>query len=310
MTMRVAVILGPTATGKTRLAVTVAHRLGSEILSADSRQVYTGLDLGTGKDLEEYGAVSPPVPYHLIDICDPLKIYTLFDFQQDCYAVLRRCTDDERFESGAVPLLLVGGSGLYLEAVIREYRIADVPEDPVLRRRLMRRPLAELVEALRAEDPVLAARTDLASKKRVTRALEIVEFAKQRRPRYSAPSGLDLSYTVFGVQIDRELLLQRISDRVDRRLESGMVEEVKGLLDRGVPYERLQMLGMEYREIAAHLMGEKDFERMVTELKQRIAQLAKRQMTYYRGMERRGIPIRWVEPSDSDAILGELGADR
>jgi len=310
MSLSVLVILGPTAGGKTRLAVTVAHRLGSEILSADSRQVYTGLDLGTGKDLHEYRRVSPPVPYHLIDICSPRESYSLFDYQRDCFRAMRQCAGEERFGSGLVPLLLVGGSGLYLEAVIREYRIADVPESPTLRRRLMRRPHTELSKLLQVEDPELAGRTDLASKKRVVRALEVAQFAKGGPVAYSKPSGLEVCYTVFGVRVERDALLQMISDRVDQRFEAGMVEEVQALLDEGVPHERLRMLGMEYRAIANHLRGETSFDEMVSDLKQKIAQLAKRQMTYFRGMERRGIPIRWIEPGDSTTILRDLEEDR
>ncbi len=307
MTLRVAVILGPTATGKTRLAVELAHRVGSEILSADSRQVYVGLDLGTGKDLEEYRRVVPPISYHLIDVCDPRRTYTLFEYQQDCYRVLRRLAEQPRFGSGEVPLLLVGGSGLYVEAVLRGYRIADVPASEDLRRRLLWRPRAELVGRLQRDHPELASTTDLSSTKRVVRALEIGESSRTDPVRYGEPLGIPVVFTVFGVRVERPELLRRIADRVERRLELGMVEEVRRLMSGGLPSERLQMLGMEYREIARHLRGETSHERMVADLKRRIGQLAKRQVTYFRGMERRGIPIRWIGPGDWQAVLSQLG---
>ena len=204
MTLRVVVIVGPTATGKTRLGVEVAHRLGSEILSADSRQVYRGLDLGTGKDLEEYAAVTPPVPYHLIDIADPERVFTIFDYQQACFAVLRRMATLERFSTDGVPLVMVGGSGLYVEAVIRGYRIADVAEDPDLRARLAGLPIGELRARLRGLDPELAGRTDLTSVKRIVRALEIVAAGGSRGVAYAEPLGVPARFTVFGIRVDRE----------------------------------------------------------------------------------------------------------
>jgi tRNA dimethylallyltransferase len=303
MSLRVLVVVGPTASGKTGLAVRAAHRLGAEIISADSRQVYRGLDLGTGKDLHEYTSVSPPVPYHLIDVADPRDVYTLFDFQRDCYELFRVKAADEESRSAAAPLLMVGGSGLYVEAVIRQYRIADVPEDVELRRRLAGEPHAELVKRLREEDSDLAASTDLASTKRVIRALEIVAHGGSGAVAFSEPIGVDVDFTVFGVSIGREELRSRIAARVEDRLEQGMVEEVRGLLRGGVPPERLEMLGMEYREISAHLQGEITYDDMVARLKLRIGQLAKRQSTYFRGMERRGTPIRWIAPDDVEAIV-------
>ena len=170
MTLRLIVITGPTATGKTRLGVRVAHRLGSEIVSADSRQVYRGLDLGTGKDIGEYSAVSPPVPYHLIDIADPDTVYTLFDYHRDCYNLLRSL--HSAHGSRPRPLLMVGGTGLYIEAVLRDYRIPDVPEDPDLRHSLLGQRREDLIERLHRMDPEVAARTDTSSTKRVIRALE------------------------------------------------------------------------------------------------------------------------------------------
>jgi len=306
MRLRVIVIVGPTATGKTRLGVEVAHRLGSEILSADSRQVYTGLDLGTGKDLEEYRSVSPPVDCHLIDICDPQRSYTLFHYQRDCYRVLEKKARNARYGLDAVPLVMVGGTGLYAEAVIRRFRIADVPENIGLRRRLRCRGHDELVARLAVQDPELHAQTDLSSTRRVIRALEVADYATRGRVSHSEPPDFDVDYAVFGVRIDRATLRRRIAERVKARLDRGMVDEVLGLLEAGVSYERLYDLGLEYRAIAGFLKGETPFDAMVEDLTRRIGQFAKRQMTYFRGMERRGIEIRWIDSDDAQEILDSV----
>ena len=187
MTLQVVVIVGPTACGKTRLGVEAAHRLGSEIISADSRQVYRGLDIGTGKDLGEYTRVEPPVPYHLIDVVDPEEVYTLFRFQQDCYRVLDEVANRAPFTDGRVPVFMVGGSGLYVEAVVRDYRLADVPVNRELRLELEGLPLAALAERLRDEAPEIADDTDLGNARRIIRGLEISDFSKKSPVPYSAP---------------------------------------------------------------------------------------------------------------------------
>lgn len=305
MSLRLIVIVGPTATGKTRLAVAVAHRLGSEIISADSRQVYIGLDLGTGKDLDEYAAVSPPVSYHLIDIVPPETVYTLYHYQRDCYRLLRAKATEQRFGSGRVPLVVAGGSGLYVEAVLRGYEIADVPEDPILRRRLAALDHGELVSRLQQQDPAQLARTDLTSSKRVIRALEITAARRKGPVSLSQPLGIELEARVFAIRMDRRQLRRRISDRVEKRLAQGMVEEVRSLLAAGVSPERLQMLGMEYREISAFLSGAKSYDKMVDDLKREIRHLAKRQETYFRGMQRRGMAITWVGPETAvEEVVG------
>jgi len=305
--LSLAVIVGPTATGKTRLGVEVAHRLGSEIISADSRQVYTGLDLGTGKDVHEYHAVSPPVAFHLIDICHPRQRYTLFDYQRDCYRVLSALAKRDRYRTGAAPLVMVGGTGLYVEAVISRYRIADVRENPDLRRRLGRLERDELVARLEAADPRLHGRTDLSSFRRVIRALEIADAASRGPVSYSEPPEIEIRSAVFGVKADRQTLCRRIADRVHQRLADGMVGEVRGLLEQGLSPRRLHELGLEYRAIGRHLQGETSIDEMTEELIGRIVQFAKRQMTYFRGMERRGIPIRWIEPGDVETIVEAMG---
>jgi len=306
MTLRVLVIIGPTAVGKTRLGVEVAYALGSEILSADSRQVYRGLDLGTGKDLEEYTAVDPAVPYHLIDIADPQEIYTLFRFQQDCYGTLRRLAENPRFGSGSVPLIMVGGSGLYVEAVVNDYRITDVPKDPKLREQLEDVALDTLIERLRAVDSGLAHRTDLSSRRRVVRALEIADAAVRGPVSESQPPGVAIDWRVYALKTDREVVRARIRARLEDRLDHGMIDEVRGLLASGLGHHRLRALGLEYREISAYLDGTKSRRRMTDDLATTIGRFAKRQDTWFRGMERRGTPITWVEPDNAERILRDV----
>ena len=305
MTVRLLVVGGPTAVGKTRLAVEIAHSLGSEILSADSRQVYRGLDLGTGKDLDEYSAVDPPAPYHLIDIADPDEIYTLFRFQQDCYRVIRRLAEDERVRSGAVPLIMAGGSGLYVEAIVKDYRITDVPEDPELRRELRLVPLEDLLDRLLHSDPQLAARTDTANRERVIRALEIAAAASRGPVPTSEPLGLDLESRVYAIRVDRGILRRRIRSRLESRMADGMVDEVRGLLAAGLTHHRLERLGLEYREIGAYLAGRKNRFQLIDDLAVAICRFAKRQETWFRGMEKRGTPITWIEPGDAERILAD-----
>jgi tRNA dimethylallyltransferase len=310
MNLDVVAIVGPTASGKTRLGVEVAHRLGSEIVSADSRQVYRGLDIGTGKDLDEYAAVSPPVPYHQIDIADPEEVYTLFRYQQDCYRVLRDLAARTPFVDGETPVVLVGGSGLYIESVLREFRLADVPENPELRERLRGRDREDLAAELEKRCPDLAVETDVSSKRRIIRAFEIAEHRESHPLRYGEPAGLFLRFQVFGIDVPREELRRRIGLRLRQRLEEGMVEEVQGLLARGLDPDRLDDLGLEYREIAAYLLGRKTRERMTSDLEIAIGRFAKRQQTWFRGMERRGVPIRWIGPEDSEVILTAIGNRR
>lgn len=306
MSLRLIVIAGPTACGKTRLGVRLAHRLGSEILSADSRQVYQGLDIGTGKDLEEYREVDPPVSVHLIDLVPPERVFSLYDYQQACYRILRRKNREARYSEGNVPLVMVGGTGLYIEAVLRQYRLANVPEDPELRRRLMQEDHAELCRRLEREDPGLFARTDIKSKKRVVRALEIAAFAAEAPVRYTEPLGIELDYQIYCLDPDRGDLYRAIGARLERRLGQGMVEEVRRLVDSGLPRSRLDQLGMEYRQIAAYLEGDKDYETMVADLAQEIRHLAKRQLTWFRGMTRRGLPVTWIEPGEAEAFLDRM----
>jgi len=302
MTVRLVAIVGPTASGKTRLGVEVAHRLGSEIVSADSRQVYRGLDIGTGKDLDEYAAVDPPVRVHMLDVADPQEVYTLVRYLQDVRGVFAAAEGDPRFASGAVPLVMVGGSGLYVEAVLRGFQPAVVPPDPELRRRLEGEDHGVLVGELERLAPALAARTDTSSRRRVIRAHEILAAFDGREPPALSPVAPPPA-TVFGIDVDRDVLRDRIARRLQERLRDGMVDEVRGLLERGVEPDRLRALGLEYREITDHLVGGVAYADMVERLRVRIMRFAKRQWTWFRGMERRGVPIRWITPDDVDAVV-------
>jgi len=308
MTLHVVAIVGPTACGKTRLGVEVAHRLGSEIVSADSRQVYRGLDIGTGKDLAEYAEVEPPVPYHLIDVSDPKDVYTLFRFQQDCYRVLRDLSSRAPFADRAVPVIMVGGSGLYVEAVVRDYRLADVPNNAELRARLEDRDLEHLVAELKQRWPDLAVETDVTIKRRVIRAFEIAEFRERHAVPYGESPGVSLEFSVFGIEVAREELRRRIGLRLRERFEEGMIEEVQGLLDRGLGPDRLDDLGLEYREVSAYLQGKKSRNEMISDLETAIGRFAKRQQTWFRGMERRGTPIQWIEADDVDSVISAWSA--
>lgn len=286
------VVCGPNASGKTRLAVELALDYGGEILSADSRQLYRGMDLGAGKDLDEYRTDRGTVPVHLVDLVDPRESFTLQHYLAEFRRALRSVA-----ERGRLPIL-AGGTGLYVEAILKGYRVPNVPEDPGLRDRLMREPKEILEARLRALDPRLFDRTDRSSKKRIVRAIEVAEASPEeaRGPR-SGPAPVE-SPLVLGVRWPRRELVERIDRRLDARLAAGMVEEVRGLLASGVPAERLLMLGMEYKLIARHLLGEMTRGEMVERLRIEIRQLAKRQMTWFRGMERRGVAIRWIERAD------------
>ena len=280
-------ILGPTASGKTDLAAHVAARLGNtEIISADSRQVYRGMDIGTGKDLKDYTVGGTLVPYHLIDIMEAGTKYNLFQYQQDFWTAYHDIVG-----RGGVPLLC-GGTGLYIESVLKSYKMVPVPENPALREALQGKSLEELT-ALLATYKSLHNTTDVDTPKRAIRAIEIQDYYREHHIR-EQEFPVVKSLTV-GVNIDRELRREKISRRLRARLEEGMVEEVRRLLER-VSAEDLLYYGLEYKYVTLYCMGQLDYEEMVRQLEIAIHQFAKRQMTWFRGMEqRRGIPIRWID---------------
>ncbi|NTU59986.1 MAG: tRNA (adenosine(37)-N6)-dimethylallyltransferase MiaA [Deltaproteobacteria bacterium] len=289
------VLLGPTATGKTRLAVAAARELGGEILSADSRQVFRGMDVGTGKDLAEYGEI----PYHLIDLLDAGDEFSVHGFLRAFRAAF-----EDVSSRGRLPLL-VGGTGLYLDAVLRGYELVDVPEDPALRAELAALPDAELAERLRALNPSLHNTTDLVDRARLVRAIEI---AAHRASGAAAAAPLpDLRPVVFGLALPRDLLRRRITERLRARLDGGMIEEVAALVAAGVPAERLEAYGLEYRFVSRYLRRELTRNDLFQKLNAAIHDFAKRQETWFRRMERHGVEIFWLDGTADPlpALLGE-----
>ena len=290
-------VVGPTACGKTSLAVDVALAVdGAEIISADSRQVYRGMDIGTGKDIAEYTRDGVTVPTHLLDIVDAGEKYNLFEFQRDFL------TSYEDIRSrGAFPIMC-GGSGLYVESVLRGYRLLPVPENPELRARLEEKSLEELT-AILAGYKSLHNNTDTDSKKRAIRAIEIEEYyltcpvEERSFPQVNA--------LVVGVSVDREVRRERISHRLRERLKDGMVDEVRSLLDSGITPDQLIYYGLEYKYLTLYLTGAMKYDEMVHGLEIAIHQFAKRQMTWFRGMEKRGVDIRWIDASQGRAQLVE-----
>ncbi len=279
-------ILGPTASGKTPLAAALADRLHTEIISGDSRQVYRRMDLGTGKDLVDYVVDGRPVPYHLIDIVEPGYKYNVFEYQRDFLKAYEEITS-----RGKLPILC-GGTGMYIESVLKGYRLLPVPENPELRASLEGKSLEELTRILEGYKK-LHNSTDVDTAKRAIRAIEIEEYYKQQPPEYREfPS---LKSLIIGVDIDRELRREKITRRLKQRLDEGMVEEVRGLLEEGIPAENLIYYGLEYKFLTQYAIGELTFDEMFHQLETAIHQFAKRQMTWFRGMERRGFKIHWLD---------------
>ena len=290
-------VVGPTACGKTSLAVDIALSIeGAEIISADSRQVYRAMDIGTGKDIAEYTRNGVTVPTHLLDIVDAGEKYNLFEFQHD----FLKAYDDIKAR-GAFPVMC-GGSGLYVESVLRGYRLLPVPENPTLRAELEEKSLEELTEIL-AGYKNLHNNTDTDSKKRAIRAIEIEEYySKCPVEERSFPQ---INALVVGVSVDRDVRRERISRRLRERLKEGMVEEVRSLLDSGITPEQLIYYGLEYKYLTLYLTGAMGYDDMVCGLEIAIHQFAKRQMTWFRGMEKRGVNIRWVDASQERGLLVE-----
>ena len=292
---RMITILGPTASGKTDLAAHLAARLNAEIISADSRQVYRGMDIGTGKDLADYTVEGHAVPYHLIDICEPGTKYNLFRYQQDfldSYEDIRN--------RGVLPILC-GGTGLYIEAVLKGYSLSPVPQNPELRKELEGKTLEELtamlVDLKAKNHSVMHNKTDVDSCQRAIRAIEIETYnlTKPTEERQCPP----IDSLIIGVDIEREMRRKKITNRLKARLEEGMVDEIAGLLKRGIPAEDLIYYGLEYKFVTEYLIGKLSYDEMFRQLEIAIHQFAKRQMTWFRGMERRGFTIHWVNATQT-----------
>lgn len=293
---RMITILGPTASGKTSLAAALAcslHQSGreAEIISADSRQVYRGMDIGTGKDLDDYEVGGYRVPYHLIDIREPGTKYNLFEYQQDFLNAYRDITS-----RGAFPILC-GGTGLYIESVLKGYQLSPVPQNQELRDRLEGKSLDELTHMLKKLKSKTGSnmhnQTDVDTAQRAIRAIEIETYNLEHPlPRRAFPS---IDSLVVGVNIDREERRRKITNRLKARLKSGMVEEIQGLLRRGIPAEDLIYYGLEYKYVTEFAIGQTTYDEMFQRLEIAIHQFAKRQMTWFRGMERRGFIIHWID---------------
>lgn len=279
-------VLGPTASGKTTFAAALAARLDTEIISADSRQIYRSMDIGTGKDLADYTVNGKAIPYHLIDICDPGYKYNVFEYQHDFFRAYEAIR-----EKGKLPILC-GGTGMYIEAVLKGYKLLDVPQNPELRESLKDKSLPELEQIL-AGYKVLHNKTDVDTAQRAIRAIEIEEYYKSEAP--DANEYDPVNSLIIGIDIDRELRREKISRRLRARLDEGMVDEVKGIIASGVKPEDLIYYGLEYKYLTLYIIGELSYEDMVSQLEIAIHQFAKRQMTWFRGMERRGSDIHWID---------------
>jgi tRNA dimethylallyltransferase len=296
------VILGPTASGKTSLAANVAYEFDGEIISADSRQVYKGLDIGTGKDLGEYRVGEKMIRYHLIDIVSPGYEYNLFEFHQDFLKTFQDIKDRKKLP------ILCGGSGLYIEAVLRGFHLIPVENDPEVKKSLQLRTDEELINLLKGLRP-LHNTTDILDRQRLIKAIEIATHSQTKNgkphpptPALKGEGETEMKYIIFGIRFEREVIKKRITERLERRLQHGLIEEVQQLLDTGLSPDQLKFWGLEYRFVTLFLQQEINYNEMFKQLNIAIRQFAKRQMTWFRKMERSGFTINWID--------GELGMDQ
>jgi tRNA dimethylallyltransferase len=280
------VVTGPTASGKTALAAAVADRLNGEIISADSRQVYRGMNIGTGKDYTDYFVNGKNIPVHLIDIVDPGYKYNVFEYQRDFLKIYQDFLRRNKFP------IVCGGSGMYVDSLARGYKLIEVPPDISLRKKLEKKSLDELIGILKSYKELHNV-TDIDTKKRAIRAIEIEEYYSEEQS--LTTSFPDIRSLIAGIKFDRESRRKRISQRLKDRLQNGMVEEVKQLMDKGIDSEVLIYYGLEYKYITLYLTGSLTYDEMLYRLEVAIHQFAKRQMTWFRGMERRGIKIHWLD---------------
>lgn len=279
-------IIGPTASGKTSVACALAARLKSAVISGDSRQVYHGMDIGTGKDLKEYIVDNQQIPYYLIDICQAGTRYNIFQYQHDFHKIFSQLKNQH-----IVPVLC-GGSGLYVEAILRGYNLPDVPENKYLRNSLKNKTLEEL-SAILSTYKTLHNTTDTNSSQRVIRAIEIADFSQKNNLQLCEFQ--PINSLIVGIDIERELRREKITQRLKQRLENGMIDEIKSLLSARVAAADLIYYGLEYKYVTQFVMGQISYNEMFVQLEIAIHQFAKRQMTWFRGMERRGLKIHWLD---------------
>ena len=301
------VVLGPTATGKTQLAVQLAHKLSGEIISADSRQVYRGMDIGTGKDLNEYNFKGVSIPYHLIDIVAPIEEYNVAQFQRDFQRVYSDIKERKKLP------ILCGGTGFYIKAVLMDFQLPKTEPDKQLRQRLENWELEDLINELETITPGTSANTPVDTKRRVIRAIEVAKSKgrergdRKKETRKRRPENSNLQdTTVIGIEYPREVIRQRITKRLYSRLNNGMIEEVEALLIGGVTHHRLDTLGLEYRFISRFLKGDYSKDEMTGLLNTAIHQFAKKQMTFFRNMENNGIKIHWIPEGNFETALGVI----
>ncbi|MBR8537311.1 tRNA (adenosine(37)-N6)-dimethylallyltransferase MiaA [Carboxylicivirga sediminis] len=284
------VVLGPTASGKTTFAAHLAKYLDGEIISADSRQLYRGMDLGTGKDIEDYTIDGYTIPHHLIDIVDAGYKYNVFEYQADFFKAFEQVQANKHWP------IMCGGTGMYIESVLKKYKLINVPVNQELRDSLQGKNLQELSGILSTYKS-LHNQTDTDTVKRAIRAIEIEEYYKEN-PEIEVELP-DVNPLIIGVNIDREARRRKITSRLKKRLDEGMIDEVKQLLDSGVEPEDLIYYGLEYKYLTMHVMGQLSYKQMFDKLNVAIHQFAKRQMTWFRGMERKGANIHWIDAFDS-----------
>lgn len=287
MSNKLIVILGPTATGKTNLAANLALKISGEVISADSRQVYRGMDIGTGKDLADFEVDGTKIPYHLIDIIDAGAEYNVFEYQKDFLNAYETVVKNNHTP------ILCGGSGLYIDAVVKGYRFLEVPENTVLRVELELKSIEEL-NGMLSNYKTVHNTTDSIYKKRIIRAIEVAKFQSENEALIRDFPKIE--HLIFGIDFDREIIKKRITERLKYRLEhEGMIDEVKTLIANGVDPEKLKFYGLEYKLITQHLQDELSYNDMFQKLNSAIHQFAKRQMTWYRKMEKDGFTINWID---------------
>ena len=292
MKEKLIVILGPTAVGKTRFAVKLANKFNGEIISADSRQVYKRMNIGTGKDLDDYKIDDREIPYHLIDIIEPTEEFDLFHFQKLFKDAFKKIASQKR-----IPLL-VGGTALYIHSILKNYQMLDVDFNSSRRKELEILPIEELRSLVKEKRTIAHNTTDLIEKERIIKAILISE----QKNSVTKNDHLKLMNFVIGLKDDREMIKKNITKRLKERLENGMIEEVEKLIKSGISYEKLDFFGLEYKFIGRHIKGELNYNDMFQKLNSSIHKFAKRQMTWFRKMEREGIDIHWIDKDNEDEI--------